>query len=765
VTATKRNRAVTGHPPDHERGPAETSPETSREELLREIERLRLVLEASHDGVWEWTDISDPAALSWSPRLFELLGYPDRAFQPTLETFEEMLHPDDRADRMEDVQTALALDQPFETECRLRHRSGEYRWFRVRGLTATDENGRPVRMAGSVRDITERRHAEDALRRSEALYQDLVETSQDLIWQCDAKGRYTYLNPAWEQVFGYEIGEMLGKRFTDFQTADQAERDLEEFARLLQGDVVKGLESVHIGRDGREIHLVFNAKTVVDEDGNPAGTRGTAYDITERKRAEDALRKSELRLRAVLDATPFPVALVDLEDQQIDFWSRSALDLFGHTAPTASEWYEIAYPDPDYRRDVVERWKPMLEEARSTGKAVNAGDYRVTCRDGSVRTCELYAAFLPENLVVTFNDVTERRRAEQRLQESEAFLNRTGEMARVGGWEIDLEAGSVYWSRATRRIHDVPDDFVPTLEEAVSFYPGESGERITEAVERAVELGQPYELELDFVTARGADLRVRAQGIPEMRDGRCVRLWGTFQDITERDRLETALRDLATELSVVEERERRELATFLHDRIGQSLAVLRMRFGDIAERAGKGGLRDRVESMRDLLERAIDETQSLTFQLSPPILYELGLEPALEWLGEHICGEHGLEFEFADDGRAKPLAADVPQLLYRSIRELLINVVKHARATTVALRVERDGDRVRISVADNGVGFEPAGCSVGREMSRFGLFSVRERMAAVGGTMRIDSTPGRGARVILEAPLHVHEPESDREVT
>lgn len=138
-----------------------------------------------------------------------------------------------------------------------------------------------------------------------------------------------------------------------------------------------------------------------------------------REKVAKSLRQSENKLRAILDATPFPVAVVDLKDDKIFYWSNSAVKLFGHTAPTASQWYEIAYPDPDYRREVTERWKLLLETAREYGQSVNTGEYRVTCRDGSVRICELYATFLPDALIVTFNDVTEKKTAEETLKESE----------------------------------------------------------------------------------------------------------------------------------------------------------------------------------------------------------------------------------------------------------------------------------------------------------------------------------------------------------
>ncbi len=137
---------------------------------------------------------------------------------------------------------------------------------------------------------TARHNAQKALLKSQMLYHDLVETSQDLIWQCDAQGRYSYLNPAWESTFGYRLEEMLGKKFTDFQEPEDAVRDMTEFKKLMKSGVLKGFESVHIGKQGNIIHLVFNAKFVTDENGNIVGTRGTAYNITERRQAEQRYR-------------------------------------------------------------------------------------------------------------------------------------------------------------------------------------------------------------------------------------------------------------------------------------------------------------------------------------------------------------------------------------------------------------------------------------------------------------------------------------------
>jgi len=147
-------------------------------------------------------------------------------------------------------------------------------------------------------DITELKRLEAELIKSEALYHSLVEISQDLIWQCDPEGRYTFLNPAWKQVFGYELNEMLGKKFTDFQLDEAGDRGYGEHVRLMAGNSVTGYEATHIGKAGNEIHLVFNARHIEDKRGNIIGTSGSAYDITEqRKKLESEAVTSEKKNR------------------------------------------------------------------------------------------------------------------------------------------------------------------------------------------------------------------------------------------------------------------------------------------------------------------------------------------------------------------------------------------------------------------------------------------------------------------------------------
>lgn len=136
----------------------------------------------------------------------------------------------------------------------------------------------------------------------------------------------------------------------------------------------------------------------------------------------------------------------------------------------------------------------------------------------------------------------ERRKAENELRRSEELLNNTGEMARVGGWEVNLDKQTVYWSNATKLIHEVPLDYEPTLEEAIDYFPGDSRRLINEAVNEAINNGKSYELVLDFLTAKGNRLKVWTIGHSQFENGKCIRLYGTFQDITELKNTEEELR-------------------------------------------------------------------------------------------------------------------------------------------------------------------------------------------------------------------------------
>jgi signal transduction histidine kinase len=161
-----------------------------------------------------------------------------------------------------------------------------------------------------------------------------------------------------------------------------------------------------------------------------------------------------------------------------------------------------------------------------------------------------------------------------------------------------------------------------------------------------------------------------------------------------------------------------------------------------------------LREILNLLDHTINVTRTLTFELSPPILHELGLESALEWLTEKFYEQNNIQTNFIDDGNPKPLDDDIRIILFRTVRELLFNVAKHAKAKNVTVSTERKDNSIRIYISDDGIGFEVSRVNVYKgKKSGFGLFSIQERLDFLGGKLNIESKPGQGTRVNLVAPL------------
>ena len=214
------------------------------------------------------------------------------------------------------------------------------------------------------------------------------------------------------------------------------------------------------------------------------------------------------------------------------------------------------------------------------------------------------------------------------------------------------------------------------------------------------------------------------------------------------------MRSLSSKLLLAEERERRRIATELHDRIGQTLAITKIKLGELREASTSNEAAEALEEILEFIDQTIQDARSLTFELSPPVLYELGLEAALDWLANQIREKHGLQIEFNDDGQPKPLDDSCRVIMFQAARELLFNIVKHACAHSATVSVRKDDNDIRIDIEDNGIGFESSELEATETGSRgFGLFSIRERLNPLGGHLEIKSEPGRGTHVTMVAPL------------
>ena len=237
-----------------------------------------------------------------------------------------------------------------------------------------------------------------------------------------------------------------------------------------------------------------------------------------------------------------------------------------------------------------------------------------------------------------------------------------------------------------------------------------------------------------------------------------------IEDITEHKRADEEIRryqnrlkSLASELSLTEERERRNLATLLHDQIAQILSIAKIKIEGLQEAKISKQLKSNVFEVHRLVETGIQYTRSLIFELSPPLLYDLGFTAAVEWLAENMHKQYGLPIKLEVSHQPEELNNEERILLFRAVRELLFNIIKHAKANLAIVIVRKHNGSFQVIVEDNGVGFPqdklPSQILSFNELGGFGLFSISERLNYLGGRLDIESSPQRGTRITMDLPL------------
>ena len=354
-------------------------------------------------------------------------------------------------------------------------------------------------------------------------------------------------------------------------------------------------------------------------------------------------------------------------------------------------------------------------------------------------------------------DVTARKVAEERIRQSDLRHRAVIEQAVEAIYFVDVETSRVIDSNpAFQRLlgYSAEELALLTIDEIDTHHCDTSYQYLLRCPNQLINGVRKYQKK------NGSLVVVEMSTSCFLLEGRQI-ICTVARDMTERRRMKARinayqqqLRTMASELLLTEERERRRLAIDLHDGIGQNLAVVKMKIeqavNGLAAKESEHRLEDQIlDDALSLVRRSIAMTRNLTFELSPPILYEGGLSNALESLCDRIKRDYAIDVTFEDDGLSKPTSDEARNLLFHAVRELLHNVVKHSKAKHVVIKLKRDQNRVRIDIVDDGVGCDATSAS----RNGFGLFSIRERLSPYGGTLIMESTQGGGTCVTLTANL------------
>jgi len=494
----------------------------------------------------------------------------------------------------------------------------------------------------------------------------------------------------------------------------------------------------------------------------PAEVAQVARDLNA---ALDARERAEAELRTIIDHSPEFIHLCDPQGR-ILLANRAFLAILGTDAQGARG---RAIRDFAVPQDNADRFEEQLAEVLRTGQPVVAegpslrpqgprhlliNRFPVRDADGRIRAVGSIAV-----------DVTGPRRLTDALRESEARFRTLAELAPVGIYRCDAAGACTYVNRSwceisgltaeqsmgegwTRALH--PDDLPRKRSTWSKFLAGETGYRMELRLRRPD--GSLRWALCEAVAARAAD-------------GAIAEVLGTVTDITEqkaaesRDRAHVArLATLSRRLLGVQESERRAVARELHDEVGQSLTAVNVHLQRLAQGA-EPDLARQLAGMRELVDTVIAQIRDTSFALRPVMLDDLGLVPALRWLVERVRDASGLDIRLDVAAVGDELPADATTTCFRVAQEALTNAVRHARATRVRLRLEGGDGHLRLSVEDDGTGFDASGVRSGAVAGRcFGLDAMAERVELAGGVLRIQSQPGAGTRVEMEIPLLQADP-------
>lgn len=754
------------------------------EESLRASEELlRVAEQAGNVGSFEWC--VQTGRLRLSAGCQAIYGFDPEAYDGTYEAWTSRLAPDGLTWIEAMIRGAFARHETqYKNEFRIVRADGQVRWLEGRIGIDYDAEGRPLRVFGAKVDVTDRKRIEEALRESEATLRGFFDASAVLMTIIELDGDdfvYVLSNPELAAVVDRTPEELAGKH-----------------ARELGLPETIVAEWVEVFRDSHRTGLAISREYVFPTRGTERWYQGTispiatspsepprfalaAVDITDRKRAEEALRESEATLRGFFDANAVYMSVVEVDGDDVVYTvpNPRIAAFFGLPIDefVGKHGRELGLPE-----EFAAQWAALIQECQETQRPISR-EYSVPYRGnegwyyGTLSPLPPGVSGRPRCALAAV-DITDRKRTEEALRESE-------ERFRVA---TEATYGVVYdWNRITGLTWRSANLF-----DVVGYHPDE----VPEENDWWRSLIHPEDLATrdptvipPHLSLRSVEYRVRHKdgryvwvwdtaSIVRNADGEAVRVVGNTVSIDDRKRAEenlkrltetleervvertaiaeqraSQLRVLAAELTQAEEQERRRLAKVLHDHLQQLLVAARMKVAVLRRRAEEERMTRTLQQIDEVLDQAITESRSLTVELSPPVLYDAGLGAGLEWLARQMEEKHSLRVVVSADPDAEPTDEGTRVFLFQAVRELLLNVVKHAQTDVAHVELlPLDSDRLQLVVADPGVGFDFSALEDRGISGGFGLFSIRERLELLGGQLEVETGPRLGTRMVIEVP-------------
>ena len=650
-------------------------------------------------------------------------------------------------------------------------------------LLRTSE-GTPDLIIAIVADISQRKRAEEEVRRSEQLFRAVFEASgAGMVLANPQDGRLLRFNQKYCEITGYSEGELLQKTFLDVTHPSDRQADWTTYQQLLQGIIPEyTIEKRYIRRDGRIVWVRVSCVITRGKDGSPEYDVAVVQDITDRKEFEHSLRESETRFRTMADNIA-QLAWMANKSGWIFWYNQRWFDYTGTTPRDVEGWGWQRLQHPEHVARVTKKFRDHIRKGQvweDTFPLRGAdGEYRwflsraIPIRDDQGDVTQWFG---------TNTDVTDHRAAQDALMARAAEFKALFDLSAIGMVLVDPESERITRVNAKYcEITGFTSDELLEMTLGQTTHPDDRDNDIHVFRQCLQDDRNSWNNDKRYVRKDGRIIWAHISGtILRDASGRAYQCMAGVRDITERKEAESQLarlnetlelrvkertaevnqladqlRALATELTRVEQRERKRLARILHDHIQQLLVAAQMQLEWVRRDPQGERMESSVQGVASILKEAIAASRSLTVELSPPILHEAGLTGGLTWLAARMEEKNQFRVHVRSDTHAEPVDEETRFLLFESVRELLFNSLKHSGATEAHVVMTRTKDqRTKIVVEDHGAGFDAVEMRArSLDSGSFGLFSIQQRLTHIGGAMEIEGAPERGVRVTLHAPL------------
>lgn len=687
--------------------------------LLESEERYRLAQRLSDVGTWEWNVASNH--VFWSDEVHAMWGLDPGKFGGTYAEVAQRIHPDDLGRWRENVRACVEDGKEHNIEYRIVWPDGTIRWVAAYGDAERGEDGRACRLMGVIMDVTERKQTEEALRGSEEQLRTIVQTMPVMVVAVDSEQNILVWNWECERVTGYTAEEMTrSSHAVETLYPDAAYREwLVSTVDKVGGDF-RNLEFDLTCKNGDVRTILWSNRSCSHPIAGWA-TWAVGLDISDRKRAEEALRESEEQLRTVVQTMPIMVDAFD-EDQNVIVWNRECERVTGYMADEVvgnPHAMELLYPEAEYREWVMGTVRKQEGDFRNL-------EFTLTCKNGKARTI-LWSNLSTSHPIAGWAtwavglDVTERQAAERQLEANTERLRLAMQAASMGTWEWDVLANRVAWSPETLSIFGTTaEEFGGTYEAYMSFAAPEAREMVAERVRRFLENSAEcsvIEYNHRIIRGDGEPGWVEVRGTLFLDDqGRPAWMTGVCADVTERNLAEKEREKLITELEAQNAELERFTYTVSHD-LKSPLITIKGYIGMLSEDLDEG----EMESVRDDLARISNAADKMGVLLEDLLelsrigrLMNQAEEVPLRELVNEALGLVGGQVE--ERGVQVDVLSDLPVLcgdrtrLLEVLQNLIDNAVKYLGAEPrprIEIGARKDGDEIVCYVRDNGLGIEP----------------------------------------------------------